>query len=143
MTREEAIEFGKMWLELQEECKNSNTYEFFKMAIEALQQEPTYTSEVAQKAYEDGKKDGYMQRKIETIAENLTSSKLKKAIENLPSIKPQEPRKGNWIIDGHHRRCPECDEYFCIKDAEGNEIASSFCPNCGADMREVLKDEIN
>ena len=40
MTREEAIEFGKMWLELQEDCKDSNTYEFFKMAIEALQQEP-------------------------------------------------------------------------------------------------------
>lgn len=69
MTRKEAIEFGKMWLELQEDCKDSNTYEFFKMAIEALQQEPTYTSEVAQKAYEDGKKDGYIQRKIETIAE--------------------------------------------------------------------------
>ena len=46
-------------------------------------------------------------------------------------------RKGQWIIDGHHRRCPECGEYFCIKDAEGNEIPSSFCPNCGADMREV------
>lgn len=70
MTREEAIEFGKMWLELQEECKESNTYEFFKIAIEVLQQEPTYTSEVAQKAYEDGKKDGYIQRKIETITEN-------------------------------------------------------------------------
>ena len=40
MTREEAIEFGKMWLELQEDCKDSNTYEFFKMAIEVLQQEP-------------------------------------------------------------------------------------------------------
>ena len=91
MTREEAIEFGKMWLELQEDCKDSNTYEFFKMAIEALQQEPTYTSKVAQKAYEDGKKDGYIQRKIETIADNLTSSKIKKAIENLPKVKPQEP----------------------------------------------------
>lgn len=70
MTREEAIEFGKMWIELQEDYKDSNTYEFFKMAIEALQQEPTYTSEVAQKAYEDGKKDDYIQRKIETIDEN-------------------------------------------------------------------------
>lgn len=40
MTREDAIEFGKMWLELQEDCKDSNTYEFFKIAIEALQQEP-------------------------------------------------------------------------------------------------------
>lgn len=49
MTREEAIEFGKMWLELQEDCKDSNTYEFFKIAIEALQQEPTYTSEVAKR----------------------------------------------------------------------------------------------
>lgn len=39
MTREEAIEFSKMWLELQEDCKNSNTYEFFKIAIEVLQQE--------------------------------------------------------------------------------------------------------
>ena len=137
MTREEAIEFGKMWLELQEDCKESNTYEFFKMAIEALQQEPIYTSEVAQKAYEDGKKDGYIQRKIETIADNLISSRIKKTIENLPKVKPQEPRKGSWIIDGHHRRCPECGEYFCTKDAEGNEIPSSFCPNCGADMREV------
>lgn len=57
MTREEAIEFGKMWLELQEDCKDSNTYEFFKMAIEALQQEPTYISEVAQKAYAKGRRD--------------------------------------------------------------------------------------
>lgn len=224
MTREEAIEFGKMWLELQEDYKDSNTYEFFKMAIEALQQEPTYTSEVAQKAYEDGKKDGYIQRKIETIAENdsrvdcisrkavidainancvweneynLTSSSIKKAVENLPSVKPQEhcedavsraevkkiakemyleanmkldaktisdcisctsskcrevlerklqainsvtpqeQRKEYWIIDGHHRRCPKCNEYFCNKDAEGNNIANSFCPNCGAGLREV------
>lgn len=30
-----------------------------------LPQEPIYTSEVVQKAYEDGKKDGYMQRKLE------------------------------------------------------------------------------
>lgn len=48
----------------------------------------------------------------------------------------KEPREGRWIIDGHHRKCPICGEYFCIKDAEGNEIPSSFCPNCGADMRE-------
>ena len=59
------------------------------------------------------------------------------ALEYVIGMLEQEPRKGHWIIDGHHRRCPKCDEYFCIKDVEGNEIPSSFCPNCGADMREV------
>lgn len=65
-------------------------------------------------------------------------------IENLESISKtleQEPRKGKWIIDGHHRRCPECGEYFCIKDAEGNEIPNSFCPNCGAYMVEPQESE--
>ena len=40
MTREEAIEFGNMWLEMNEDCKDSSTYAFFHMAIKALKQEP-------------------------------------------------------------------------------------------------------
>lgn len=40
MTKEEAIEFGNMWLEMNEDCKDSSTYAFFHMAIEALEQEP-------------------------------------------------------------------------------------------------------
>lgn len=166
MTREEAIEFGKMWLELQEDCKDSNTYEFFKMAIEALQQEPTYTSEVAQKAYEDGKKDGYIERKIETIAENdlrvdcisrkavidainanciweneynLTSSRIKKAVENLPSVKPQKPKKGSWIMTGDYftGAYESIDYVKCSYCGEESLEEGNYCPNCGADMREV------
>jgi hypothetical protein len=38
MTREEAIDFGETWLELQEDSKGSNMYEFFKIAIQALRQ---------------------------------------------------------------------------------------------------------
>lgn len=41
---EEAIEFGNMWLQINEDCKDSNTYTFFKMAIEALKQESAYYS---------------------------------------------------------------------------------------------------
>lgn len=141
MTREEAIEFGKMWIELQEDCKDSNTYEFFKMAIEALQQEPTYTSEVAQKAYEDGKKDGYIQRKIETIADNLTSSRIKKAIENLPKVKPQETKKGNWIKTGDYftGAYESIDYVKCSCCGEESLEEGNYCPNCGADMREEQK----
>lgn len=38
MNREEAINFGEMWLELHEDAQGSNTYEFFKFAVEALKQ---------------------------------------------------------------------------------------------------------
>lgn len=37
MTREEAIEFGNMWLEMNQDSKDSNTYAFFDMAIKVLQ----------------------------------------------------------------------------------------------------------
>lgn len=40
MTREQAIEFGKMWLQINEDAKDSDTYNFFKFSIEALEQEP-------------------------------------------------------------------------------------------------------
>lgn len=38
MTKEEALEFGKMWLEMQEDSKNSKTYKFFAIAVKALEQ---------------------------------------------------------------------------------------------------------
>ena len=78
---------------------------------------------------------------------------IKKAIDNAPAVEytfeaafqktvcdqrlycPERPQ-GEWIIDGHHRRCKKCGEYFCIADSEGNEIPSNFCPNCGARMQK-------
>ena len=44
-------------------------------------------------------------------------------------------KQGEWIIDGHHRRCNYCNEYTCTEDREGNSIPDNFCPFCGADMR--------
>lgn len=38
MTNEEAIDFGEMWLEVHEDSKDSNTYEFVNVAIKALEQ---------------------------------------------------------------------------------------------------------
>lgn len=48
---------------------------------------------------------------------------------------PERPQ-GEWIIDGHHRRCNYCNEYICTEDREGNSIPDSFCPNCGARMQK-------
>lgn len=168
MKREEAIEFGKMWLELQEDCKDSNTYEFFKIAIEVLQQEPTYTSEIAQKAYEDGKKDGYIQRKIETIAENdsrvdcisrkavideiyannvweneynLTSSSIKKAVENLPSVTPQEPCKD--VVSRSEIKRIAKEMYLEVANMELDVSTISDCISCtSSKCREVLENKL-
>ncbi len=38
MTKKEAIEFGSLWLQINEDCKDSSTYAFFQMAIKALQE---------------------------------------------------------------------------------------------------------
>lgn len=37
MTREEAIDFGNMWLEINEDWKGSDIYAFVQTAIEALE----------------------------------------------------------------------------------------------------------
>lgn len=40
MTKVEAIKFGTAWLGIQEKLKGSDTYEFFKMSVKALQEKP-------------------------------------------------------------------------------------------------------
>lgn len=49
----------------------------------------------------------------------------------------QEPRKGHWEHDRVNVRCSNCGRGY--KDAFGrtSAITYNFCPNCGADMREV------
>ena len=41
MTREEMINFGEMFLEVNEDSKNSNIYEFIEKALELLKQQPS------------------------------------------------------------------------------------------------------
>lgn len=40
MTREELINFGEMFLEVNKDSKNSNTYEFIEKSLEVLKREP-------------------------------------------------------------------------------------------------------
>jgi len=40
MTREEAIDFGEMWLDVNEDTKDSDTYMFIELATKALEQQP-------------------------------------------------------------------------------------------------------
>ena len=88
MTREEAIEFGNMWLQLNEDCKNSSTYTFFQMAIKALEQET-----VSKESYDH---EYFLRKELEMkIAklehdENKVLDKIRAEIEALP-------REGCWV----------------------------------------------
>ena len=87
----------------------SHYYEIFAIIDNAS---PEETGKIEYKTYNEGFKDGVEQ-----------------------GIKLSERPQGEWIIDGHHRRCNYCNEYTCTEDREGNSIPDNFCPNCGADMR--------
>ena len=67
---------------------------------------------------------------------------IDKLVNDLPSVTPQEPRKGHWIYDytsadGH--RTYHCSECGCYLQPKHSEPLNSFkwCSLCGADMREV------
>lgn len=44
MTREEATLFGELWLDINEDCKDSQTYAFVCEALKALRQAPNDNS---------------------------------------------------------------------------------------------------
>jgi len=63
---------------------------------------------------------------------------VKQLLEGLPSAQPKRIR-GKWIPITNGRlghECDQCHEYAPSYES-GNEYLSRFCPNCGADMREV------
>ncbi len=129
MTREEALEFGNMWLQVNEDCKDSNTYAFFQIAIQALKQEPCDDC-ISRQAVLD---------KMKERDEEL-SSICPKDIRELPPVTPQ-PKMGKWIktsltevSGGDFKRgfkCSHCGYVIVTNDF-------NFCPNCGeAKIQEV------
>lgn len=76
MTKEEAIEFGEMWLEINEDSKNSNTYNFFQMTLKALEQEPKIGHWIKMPLIEVGQSYSHecseCGRKILAMKENLS-----------------------------------------------------------------------
>lgn len=52
--------------------------------------------------------------------------------ENAIRMLPTSERKGHWIDIGSGQKCSECEEI-----QYGYDSYRYYCPNCGADMREV------
>lgn len=173
MTNEEAINCNKnlrMYMKLSDEyqpCKFlEENYIALDMAIKALEQEPVYyppcidchkKQDEIRCAYDKLKEqepcedcisrqavlDAIMANCVWENEYNLTSSRIKKAVESLPPVTPQ-PKIGRWVLSGGYWRCSECKEKALLKldTSKGSckeymPIKSNYCPNCGAKMREV------
>lgn len=156
MTREENLYWLNKEIEgWENECQSKHPIkEALHAARKALEQEPcedaVSRAEVKKIAKEMYLEVANMELDAKTISDCIScaSSKCREVLERklqaLPSVIPQEPRKGHW--------CPQNDDCFdwyecseCGYGSEGEmqysseyDVRTNFCPNCGADMR---KDE--
>ena len=60
---------------------------------------------------------------------------VRKILEQLPSAQP-ERKKGKWI----NGVCDQCGSHAPYWAMASTYYRSSFCPNCGADMRGEQND---
>ena len=63
---------------------------------------------------------------------------VRKILEQLPSAQP-ERKKGKWI----NGVCDQCGSHAPYWAMASTYYRSSFCPNCGADMRGEQDDSIS
>jgi hypothetical protein len=102
-------------------------FEAFDMAIKALEQEPNTNNDLVVDCI--SRADA-----LDCVNWGYSFSDIYKKINELPPVTPIRP-KGHWInIDETHSKCDRCGGVFEIASANGE---TNFCPNCGADMREV------
>ena len=126
MTREELINFGEMYLDVNNDSKNSNTYEFIEEAVKLFKQEP------CEKAVNEGAVKNVLSRQkfvsyeayLRCIAE----------IDNLPPA-TSTCKKGKWIkVDTNMYTCSNCSHCFTIVPEDNQIQQFKYCPNCKMEM---------
>lgn len=80
-----------------------------------------------------------MQDKAATGIEDVTLYRAIKVLREMPTIKP-EVQRGRWIF-GHSRTSSWMTCSICCKAQSGQTACFSYCPNCGAEMREEAEQE--
>ena len=84
------------------------------------------------------------QAAIETVMECYDNDELFEVYEDkLRELPPAQPNRGKWEmgIDERFVKCSECGLMTTRNELRGLAVFGknepNFCPNCGADMREV------
>ena len=67
-------------------------------------------------------------------------------LKPIPAAPVREVVRGTWIeshIPGEKYVCSECGGACWYYDYQGEVAKSRFCPNCGADMRQIESEDEN
>jgi len=65
---------------------------------------------------------------------------IEKCLNELPPVRPQEPKAGHWIETEYHRwKCSVCREKGMSEWDNIHDVRTNFCPNCGCRMVEPQK----
>ena len=73
-------------------------------------------------------------REEEELIDNIITG-----IEHLPSVTPQEPRKGHWILtEDDFVYCSECEDSYYPRPIDASWY---YCPHCGCCMVEPQADK--
>lgn len=157
MTREEALEILKIYKSESEENYYVKRARALDMAIQALEQLTSYEQTInkltkaisEQEPCEDAISRKEVLNQIFYSTDNsgdvVLGSVLRRRIENLPSVRPQEPKSGHWKAvpfnskHGEYRpkmyECSECgwkiDLCRGLQQDTGHRL---FCEHCGARM---------
>lgn len=74
--------------------------------------------------------------------EYVMLSEVQMKIRKMPSVRPQEPKTGEWIALesrfelGDRLKCSECGQVFVV----GDYVSRKYCPNCGAKMLQESEE---
>lgn len=149
ITREEAIANLKMisvaFVEPVTKEQRKLIDDTFDMAIKALEQEPCEDA-ISRQAVLASIKNLYPDMPIVDIfgarrkwlEKYAPYFECENAVEQLPSVNPQETKTGHWIVHEkpygiRYLECPYCNIWYLNEHL----IRNSYCPNCGARLVET------
>ena len=68
-------------------------------------------------------------------------SDVVRIIEDAPTVDAVPVRKGRWIENYDMFKCSECGATGFFEEDYSKPYRCNFCPNCGADMREIKEND--
>lgn len=147
ISREQAIEWVDN-LRKMDECFGNHKGDYYPLSevIDRLQNVPSVIPQLSSGLDKNSKKLEKDFGELDCISRSdairvasgyCHPSNVAKELAKLPSVISQEPKTGHWLAKSFHEvYCDNCGFDF---DIMTNEFIDKmkYCPNCGADMREV------